>query len=70
MSSSTVLVNYRIPISLKREFEAACRQLNMPMTAQINLLIREFIRDQKREQQQSSDHDEPLNFFSTEEITR
>ena len=68
MNYPTVLVNYRIPVSLKRDFEDACRRLNMPMTAQINLLIRQFVREQKREQQQPTDSFEPLNFYSTKEI--
>ncbi|WP_282058869.1 hypothetical protein [Lentibacter algarum] len=47
MTHPTVLVNFRIPRPLKQEFEASCRRLHMPMTAQVNLLMREFIHDQK-----------------------
>ena len=32
MNTEVVLVNYRIPVSLKEQFEDACKQLHMPMT--------------------------------------
>ena len=33
MSYPNVLVNFRIPVALKNEFEDACNRLHMPMTA-------------------------------------
>ena len=63
MTHPTVLVNYRIPKPLKQEFEATCRRLHMPMTAQVNLLMREFIQRQKRQEQPDDIH-EPLSFFN------
>ena len=48
MSYPNVLVNFRIPVALKNEFEDACKRLRMPMTAQANLLMREFVNRQKQ----------------------
>ena len=48
MSYDNVLVNFRVPVSLKNEFEDACKRLHMPMTAQANLLMREFVHRQKK----------------------
>lgn len=64
MTPEVVLVNYRIPVSLKNEFEAACRRLHMPMTSQINLLIREFLEKQKVAKQSVEDMGEPIGFYS------
>ena len=62
MTHPTVLVNFRIPRPLKQEFEATCRRLHMPMTAQVNLLMREFIQRQKQER--SDGPLEPLLFYN------
>ena len=65
MNTEVVLVNYRIPVLLKERFEAECRQLHMPMTSQINLLIREFLEKQRLAQQAvEEDVGEPINFYS------
>jgi len=40
MKYPNVLVNFRVPVPLKYEFEDACKRLHMPMTAQVNLLMR------------------------------
>ena len=64
MNTEVVLVNYRIPVPLKEQFEAACRQLHMPMTSQINLLIREFLHRQKQGQQDPEDGYQPIRFYS------
>lgn len=64
MTPEVVLVNYRIPVPLKNEFEAACRRLHMPMTSQINLLIREFLEKQRRSQLHCEDEYEPISFYS------
>lgn len=64
MPNPTVLVNFRIPRPLKQEFEAACRRLHMPMTAQVNLLMREFIHDQKQQQAHGDGPLEPLLFYN------
>lgn len=64
MNTEVVLVNYRIPVPLKEKFEAECRQLHMPMTSQINLLIREFLERQRMAQQAVEGAGEPINFYS------
>ena len=62
MTHPTVLVNFRIPRPLKQEFEATCRRLHMPMTAQVNLLMREFI--QRQQQERGDGPLEPLLFYN------
>ena len=64
MNNKVVLVNYRIPVSLKNEFEDACRRLYIPMTAQVNLLMREFVHRQKNSRTQSDDLEEPVSFYN------
>jgi len=64
MNTDVVLVNYRIPVPLKEKFEAECRQLHMPMTSQINILIREFLEKQRRSQLHFEDAGEPISFYS------
>ena len=60
MTHPTVLVNFRIPRPLKQEFEATCRRLHMPMTAQVNLLMREFIQHQKQQERGDGPLEPPL----------
>ena len=64
MNTEVVLVNYRIPVPLKNQFEAECRRLHMTMTSQINILMREFVHRQKRAQQDPDNDFEPVNFYS------
>ena len=64
MNTEVVLVNYRIPVPLKERFEAECRQLHMPMTSQINILIREFLEKQRTAHQAADDVGEPISFYS------
>lgn len=64
MNTEVVLVNYRIPVPLKEKFEAECRQLHMPMTSQINILIREFLEKQRSAQQAVEGAAEPISFYS------
>ena len=64
MTYENVLVNFRIPVALKNEFEDACKRLHMPMTAQANLLMREFVNRQKQARKEPSELDEPVNFYS------
>ena len=65
MNTEVVLVNYRIPVPLKEQFEAECRQLHMPMTSQINLLIREFLEKQRMAQQAAEEGaGKPFSFYS------
>ena len=64
MNTEVVLVNYRIPVPLKNEFEAACRRLHMPMTSQINILIRQFLEKQRSADQAVDNVGEPISFYS------
>ena len=64
MNTEVVLVNYCIPVPPKEQFEAECRQLHMPMTSQINLLIREFLYRQKQARHEPNDLNEPVSFYS------
>ena len=64
MTYENVLVNFRIPVVLKNEFEDACKRLHMPMTAQANLLMREFVNRQKLARNEPNELNEPINFYS------
>ena len=64
MNPRTVLVNYRISTELKREFERACHQLNISMTTQVNLLMRQFIARQAQATK-IVNSDEPLTIFAS-----
>ena len=64
MKYPNVLVNFRVPVPLKCEFEDACKRLHMPMTAQVNLLMREFVHRQKRAQQNPASINEPISFYN------
>ena len=64
MNTEVVLVNYRVPVPLKEQFEAACRQLHMSMTTQINILMREFVHRQKSAQSDRDHSYEPISFYS------
>jgi hypothetical protein len=64
MKYPNVLVNFRVPVPLKHEFEDACKRLHMPMTAQVNLLMREFVHRQRRAQQNPSSIFEPISFYN------
>ena len=64
MNYPVVLVNFRVPVPLKEEFEDSCRRLHMPMTAQVNLLMREFVHRQKKARHLPSDIHEPISFYN------
>jgi hypothetical protein len=46
------------------EFEDACKRLHMPMTAQANLLMREFVNRQKQARDEPNDFNDPIGFYS------
>lgn len=64
MNYPVVLVNFRVPVPLKDEFEDACKRLHMPMTAQVNLLMREFVHRQKKARSTFHDPHEPISFYN------
>ncbi len=41
------LMNFRIQPSLKSDFQKVCRNQHISMTARLNLMIREFLEEQK-----------------------
>jgi hypothetical protein len=59
MDQEVFLMNFRIPSRLKAEFENSCSMLRTNMTAEINRMIRDFVKASKE------DLDEPLSWFST-----
>ena len=59
MDQDVFLMNFRIPSRLKAEFESTCSALRTNMTAEINRMIRDFVKVSKE------DLDEPLSWFST-----
>lgn len=63
MTATTTPMNFRVPHDLKKEFERTCRSLNLPMTAQLIFMMREFIRLEATLQKQHATDNEPLSFF-------
>ena len=43
MRPNTILMNFRLPIALKDNFDQICQVKNISMSTQLNLLIREFV---------------------------
>lgn len=62
---TTTPMNFRAPSDLKNKFEATCRSLNMPMTAQLVLMMREFVRSEAAHRKQYATDSEPLSFYSS-----
>jgi hypothetical protein len=59
MDQDVFLMNFRIPSRLKADFENTCSALRTNMTAEMNRMIRDFVKVSKE------DLDEPLSWFST-----
>jgi hypothetical protein len=59
MEQEIFLMNFRIPSRLKEEFEITCSSLRTNMTAEINRMIRDFVKKSKQ------DEDEPLAWFNS-----
>jgi hypothetical protein len=59
MDQEVFLMNFRISAGLKLEFEKTCSALRTNMTAEINRMIRDFVKVSKDE------FEEPLSWFST-----
>lgn len=47
MNQEIFLLNFRIPSGLKLQFEETCNQLRTNMTAEMNRMIRDFVRKSK-----------------------
>ena len=43
MRPNTILMNFRLPISLKDNFDQICQIKNISMSTQLNLFIRDFV---------------------------
>ena len=49
MNQEIFLMNFRIPSGLKMQFEETCHQLRTNMTAEMNRMIREFVKDSRED---------------------
>ena len=47
MNHDIFLMNFRIPMLLKVQFEETCHQLRSNMTAELNRMIRDFVKGSK-----------------------
>lgn len=59
MTQEVFLMNFRIPPSIKEQFEERCSHLRTNMTAELNRMIRDFLRETKNQ------NDEPLSWFNS-----
>ena len=57
MNQEIFLINFRIPSDLKMQFEKTCHQLRTNMTAEMNRMIRDFVKDSREDLYQ------PINWF-------
>lgn len=58
MNQDIFLLNFRIPLHLKVQFEDTCSQLRTNMTAELNRMIRDFIKVSRE------DIGEPIQWLS------
>ena len=49
MNQEIFLMNFRIPSGLKMQFEENCHQLRTNMTAEMNRMIRDFVKQSKED---------------------
>ena len=42
-----ILMNFRIPNHLKSDFQEVCRNQHVSMTARLNLMIQDFLKEQE-----------------------
>jgi hypothetical protein len=57
MNQEIFLMNFRIPSGLKMQFEESCHQLRTNMPAEMNRMIRDFVKQSKE------DLYEPVGWF-------
>jgi antitoxin component of RelBE/YafQ-DinJ toxin-antitoxin module len=65
-----VLLNFRIPATLKSTFDHMCKYRNVSMTSQLNILIREHINKEffalkQEEWMEQARKNEPIEFLSS-----
>lgn len=54
MSPKILLINFRIPLDLKSQFEESCSVLRTNMTAEMNRMVREFFKTARKDQREAS----------------
>ena len=59
MNHDIFLMNFRISMPLKVQFEETCHQLRSNMTAELNRMIRDFVKGSK------DDLYEPIQWYSS-----
>lgn len=59
MYSHSILMNFKIPVSLKNQFQNSCRNIQSNMTVEINRMIRDFVKKADEEDQ------EPIAWLSS-----
>lgn len=52
MYSHSILMNFKIPVSLKNQFQNSCRNIQSNMTVEINRMIRDFVKKAHEEDQE------------------
>ena len=45
-SSGSILMNFKLPKTLKTDFQAICQQQHVSMTARLNLMVRDFVESE------------------------
>ncbi len=61
-----ILFNFRTPVQLKDAFEKSCSRKNVSMTSQLNILIHQFlIEDRGRSENLNLKNEDPISFFSS-----
>lgn len=65
MSNNTTLMNFRVPIDLKSEFESTCRSLHLPMTAQLIFMMRAFIAEEQARHRHRDAANDPIPFITS-----
>lgn len=63
MHDQPMLMNFKIPVSLKKKFKNSCQSIQSNMTAEINRMIREFVKA-------SPEEDEPLTWLTSNQDWR
>lgn len=49
MDQQIFLINFRIPLHLKNQFEETCSYMRTNMTAELNRMIRDFVKKSKKD---------------------
>ena len=62
MNQEILLMNFRIPSDLKLRFERICQQLRTNMTAEMNRMIRDFVKNSQK------DLNQPINLIDRTNI--